>query len=195
MIFDLEGERESLKVEYAESLFDGDTKRTETITARRDELDSELRELQQELSDKQSMLNDLGENDVEGAARLSAKLSMLDFGDGYSWASGIRQELVNFQLNLRTRVQAAQHGLPAGGTEEYQNARRSLDSEYASRQDFEAEKLEALARKAAANEASLEELKEAVANPVDRRELDQRTGYVIGGARDRAQKSKMGMMA
>lgn len=195
MIFDLEGERESLKVEYAESLFDGDQTRQDTITSRRDELDSELLGYEQELSDKQNMLNDLGENDVEGAARLSAKLSMLDFGDGYSWASSIRQELVNYQSNLRTRVQNAQRDLPAAGTEAYEEARRKIDAEYASRQDFEQAKLDALEAKAAANKASLEELKTSVENPVDRRDINPATGYEVGGARDRAHKSKMGVMA
>lgn len=136
------------------------------------------------------MLADLDEPDVEEAARLSAKLGMLDFGNGYGFASRIRQELVNNESQLRTRVQAAQRGLPSAGNAAYEDARRKLDADYASRQRLEDERLEALGRKVAANQELTEVGREARINPTDPRELDVRTGYDKAGQRYRAYERK-----
>jgi len=148
----LQDERRTLQRDYAEAMFDDDQDRLDSITTRRVALDLARREYEQVLSDKQSMLADLDEPDVEEAARLSAKLGTLDFADGYTWASSIRQELVNHHVQLRTRVQAAQRGLPSEGNAAYEQARRNLDADYDARlleeERMEAYRAEVEARKA-----------------------------------------------
>lgn len=183
----LEEEREGLKVRYAESLFDDDEALQESITSRREAIDAELREHEESLAVMQSMLADLDGPDTYAAARLSAKLGSLDFGDGYSWAMAIRRELVNHQGNLRTRVQAAQKGLPTPGSAAYETARRELDAAYDNLRRSEEERLEALGRKVEANRALTDAMRE---NRGDNREIDARTGYDMAGQRYRAYERK-----
>ena len=129
----LEGERDALKGDYSEALFNADTTEQQRIFRRRNQIDAEVKEWNETILKLSKRLEDNPMDPVQ-AAKLSAEIH--SFKEPY--AMGVVKELENLfrkDYTLANRHHELKR-IPLGDVDEelYHKQRMELDSTYASEQ-------------------------------------------------------------
>ncbi len=137
----LQGQRSDLQGEWSEASFNGDTAAQRAIQNKRAELDKDIRSRQSELEELRTSLAELEDNGREIAEQV-VNLEAIEFGAAWSFATQLRNELVNYVHALDSRRADARRILPSVHPEILEAVKEELVEGYAAEKQRQADEVE-----------------------------------------------------